>query len=272
MQKTPVMPDETNAARIRGMNLEDKLLTEGMVIYDIRFTAIAPSTGEPIRMIVNIEAHSDFSPGYPIVKRAIYYASRLISAQHDTEFSHFHYEDLRKVYSIWVCTMPRALYRNTITKYSIAKTDVVGHAPEPVENYNLLTVVMLCLGQDQDGNYEGILKMLGVLLSQEMQAQEKMKTLKNEFNLPMTQTMESEARDMCSLGEQVLLQGYEKGQKQGLEQGLKQGRMEIWEDTLRSLIANTGWPIDLAMAVLNVPEGERAMYTALLREDKPLKS
>lgn len=77
---------------------------------------------------------------------------------------------------------------------------------------------------------------------------------------------------MCSLGEQVLLQGYEKGQKQGLEQGLKQGRMEIWEDTLRSLIANTGWPIDRAMAVLNVPEGERAMYTALLREDKPLKS
>lgn len=38
----PVAPDETNAARIRGIHNEDASLTEGTVTYDIRFLATAP--------------------------------------------------------------------------------------------------------------------------------------------------------------------------------------------------------------------------------------
>ena len=39
--EVPVAPDETNAARVRGVSNEDTSLTEGTVTYDIRFLASA---------------------------------------------------------------------------------------------------------------------------------------------------------------------------------------------------------------------------------------
>ena len=64
--------------------------------YDIRFFAIAPVSGELIRLIINIEAQNDFYPGYPLIKRGIYYCSRMISAQYGTEFTNSHYENIKK--------------------------------------------------------------------------------------------------------------------------------------------------------------------------------
>ena len=79
--------DETNAPRVRGMANEDASVTEGTVTYDIRFMCSAPVSGESIRLIINIEAQNDFYPGYPLIKRGIYYCSRMISAQYGTEFT-----------------------------------------------------------------------------------------------------------------------------------------------------------------------------------------
>lgn len=76
-----VNPDETNPS-IRGLSNEDATLTEGTVTYDIRFMASAPVSGELIQLIINVEAQNDFYPGYPLIKRGIYYCSRMISAQY----------------------------------------------------------------------------------------------------------------------------------------------------------------------------------------------
>ena len=50
----------------------------------------------------NITAAGDKAayPGYPIIKRALYYCSRMISFQYGSEFTEAHYEKIRKVYSI----------------------------------------------------------------------------------------------------------------------------------------------------------------------------
>lgn len=37
------------------------------MFYDIRFTAIAPDSNKPIKLIINIEAQNDFHPGYPLL-------------------------------------------------------------------------------------------------------------------------------------------------------------------------------------------------------------
>lgn len=58
--------------------------------------ATAPKSGELIRLIINVEAQNNFYPGYPLIKRGIYYCSRMISAQYGTEFSASHYEDIKK--------------------------------------------------------------------------------------------------------------------------------------------------------------------------------
>ena len=90
-----VHPDEAPKT-IRGLSNEDNTITEGTVTYDIRFLALAPKSGELISMIVNLEAQNNFYPGYPLIKRGIYYLSRMISAQYGTEFSQSHYENVKK--------------------------------------------------------------------------------------------------------------------------------------------------------------------------------
>ena len=95
----PALPDETNAARIVGDNVEDKMLTEGTVTYDIRFRAITPEK-DSLGLIINIEAQHSANLEYPLTKRAFYYCSRLISAQHDMVFAKSEYGKIKKVYSI----------------------------------------------------------------------------------------------------------------------------------------------------------------------------
>ena len=95
-----VNPDEE---QIQGSSTEDVTIQEGTITYDIRFFAIVPISGEFVRLILNCEAQNNFYPGYPLLKRGIFYCSRMISAQYGKEFTDSHYESIRKVYSIWVC-------------------------------------------------------------------------------------------------------------------------------------------------------------------------
>ena len=91
---------EAISPRIESEQTEDKSGTEGTVYYDIRFHAVAPIDGKRIQLIINLEAQNDFNPGYPLLKRAVYYCGRMISSQYGTVFVKSHYEKIQKVYSI----------------------------------------------------------------------------------------------------------------------------------------------------------------------------
>lgn len=175
-----VHQDESGQS-IVGTNTEDVTITEGTVSFDIRFRAIAPANGELISLIINIEAQNNYYPGYPLLKRGIYYGCRLISAQYGTEFAGSHYEKIKKVYSIWICTNPPKFRRNTITSYSIRETALIGSGEEKKETYDLMTVSMICLGGAEDKNYDGLLKMLDVLLANKEEASKRKKILQ-EYN------------------------------------------------------------------------------------------
>ena len=251
VSEVPVAPDETNAATvIHGIGTEDATQTEGTVTYDIRFLASLPSSNGKIRMILNVEGQNDFYPGYPILKRGIYYCSRMISAQYGTEFTHSQYQKIKKVYSIWVCMAPPEERRNSITRYRLVEENLAGTVKEPVRNYDLLSVVMLCLGGADEENYNGVLKLLDVLLSSEAGEAEKKRILQDDFNIPMTQTLETEVQVMCNLSQGVL----EKGKAEGLLSAIK------------NLMANTGWPLEKAMETLGVSEAERSKYADLLQK------
>ena len=165
-------------------------LTEGTIRYDVRFYATAPSEDGLIGLILNVEAQNRYNAGYPLLKRAIYYCSRMISAQYGTEFTKGEYGKIKKVYSIWVCMNPPKNRRNTITQYSIQEKHIIGDAVEQVRNYDLMSAVMICLGDEDDKNYGGLLKFLEVLLSEEKSPETKKEILETEFDVPMTQTLE----------------------------------------------------------------------------------
>lgn len=212
--------DESNrVSMIQGVGNEDTSLTEGTVTYDIRFLATAPISGELIRLIINIEAQNDFYPGYPLIKRGIYYCSRMISAQYGTEFINSHYENIKKVYSIWICMNPPKSRENSITRYYIAEENLAGSVKEQKADYDLMAAVMICLGKETDSGTD-LLKLLNVLLSTETGSQDKCQILEEDFHIRMTQTLESEVSLMCNLSKGVEEKGIQKGIQKGIDKGI----------------------------------------------------
>ncbi len=261
--RVAVHPDEMagRGEQIKGGKTEDSTITEGTITFDIRFQAWIPGTKESARLFVNVEAQNDFYPGYPIVKRGLYYCSRLISSQYGTEFTNAHYERIKKVSSIWICLNPPKYRKNTINRYTIQEEHLIGEVSEKKENYDLMTAVIICLGNFADKRYTGILKLLDVLLSSEKEAEEKKKILQNDFDIKMTRELEREVSDLCNLSKDVEEKGMKKGIKKGMKEGIKEGILT----SIQNLMESMNWTAEQAMEALKVPKAEWSQYESRLK-------
>ena len=249
--------ESSEASRISGMNAEDVSIREGKIFYDVRFSAVAPGEKEPIRLIVNVEAQKEGS-SYPLVKRALYYVSRLISSQKHTVFGGSHYEKLRKVYSIWILTNAPEKSANTITQYRIAEDHVVGSVSEKKSDYDLLTIVMLRLGAPDKADSGSILRFLDVLLSSELNVLEKKAILTRDFDVAMTTSMEQEASEMCNVAEGIR----EEAEKKGRKEGLKEGRVDV----ALNLMSTLKMSAEEVLTAMRVPAKSRAALLKLINE------
>ena len=206
--------------RIQGADTEDSSITEGTVRYDIKYKAAVPSTKETVQLISNIEAQNRYHPGYPLLKRAVYYCGRLISAQKGTEFTGSQYGKLKKVYSIWICIKPPERKQNTITRYRLWEENLVGTGKAKSAHYDLLTIVMVNLGS-RDGR--GLLRLLSTLFASDVEAQEKCRVLESEYNIPMTEKTEEDMAAMCNYSDGVWNDGRIAGRTDGLREGRTDG-------------------------------------------------
>lgn len=257
--KIAVHPDEMagRGEQIKGGKTEDSTITEGTITYDIRFYALIPGTKDITGLFINVEAQNDFYPGYPIVKRGIYYCSRLISSQYGVEFTNAHYERIKKVSSIWICLNPPKYRENTNNRYTIQEEHLIGDVSEKKENYDLITAVIICLGNSKDEHYTGILKLLDVLLSSEKEPEEKKKILQNDFDIKMTRRLEREVSELCNLSKGV----EENGIKKGIKEGIKEGILT----SIQNLMESMNWTAEQAMEALKIPEAEWSQYESRLK-------
>ena len=179
------------------------------------------------------------------------YCARLLSAQKETVFRKSHYEKLRKVYSIWICTDVPHRRRNTITGYQLAERNFVGQVCEKTANYDLISVIMVCLGRESDENYKGILKLL-----------------RDEFGLDGEQGINEGVLEMCNLSRGVEARGIKKGRREGrregLTEGLSRGRREGLREgilsSVRSLMKSMNFSVNEALNALEIPAEERQGY------------
>ena len=178
----------------------------------------------------------------------------MLTAQRGTEFVHSEYQKIKKSVSIWVCMTPPSKRKNSITRYHMTEENLVGTVKEPVRNYDLIDVVMLCLGGEDRENYSGVLKLLDVLLSPKAGEAKKRQVLQQEFDIPMTETLEAEVRKMCNLSQGVRNLGRAEGRTEGLLA------------SIRSLMSTMGWSAEQAMEALRVPSGDRPKYADLLQK------
>lgn len=206
-----VMPGKT-PEQIVGLDTSDKVIGEGEITYDIKFFVCVPG-GESIKLIINVEAQNKFEVGYDIVTRSIFYCARMLSAQKDTEFVNSNYDDIKKVYSIWICVnVPRDIM-NTITRFKMTQENVYGIIKRKMR-YDLLETVLIGLGNNLSKGNE-LHKLLETLLSDTLNVNQKKEILKNKFNIETTVKLEGELENMCNLSLSVL----ERGIEQGIEQG-----------------------------------------------------
>ena len=257
------------------MNTVNTSRDEGTVVFDILFAAMIPSP-KPTRLIINVEAQADFSPHYPLPSRAEYYSARLISSQKGREFTDSHYGDIKKVYSIWICTDPPDYRKNSIYRTSVMMKGQLGRMGRPIKGYGLQRTVFIMCGHEEEKEAEGVLRLLDVLFRSEKGIEERKRILEEEFDIAMNEDMEMEVRHMCNLSKGVeersirkgIIQGREEGLKEGREEGIKvghkKGREEEKLNSIRSLMKKLNLTLEQAMDVLDVLKSEQEKYAHML--------
>ncbi len=217
----PVEPGLTNAVhfqngqRLVGFNTENQELNEGLVRFDIVFYVRMKDGLSQI--IINVEAQKDEPGEYEILNRAVFYVSRLISSQKERDFENSSYDDIKSVYSIWICMN---MEENTMGHIHLTKEDLIG-SYEWKGNLDLLNIIMIGLAKElpeHDETYE-LHRLLGALLSRELTIDEKLDIIGNEYDIPLEENFRKDMSTMCNLSQGVKEEGIAIGRAEG-EAGL----------------------------------------------------
>ena len=205
--------------RIVGLNTENAEINEGLVRFDIIFYVRMKNGLSQI--IVNIEAQKDEPTEYKILNRAIFYVSRLISSQKERDFVNTNYDDIKQVFSIWICMN---MDDNSLSHIHLTKDELL----KPCNwkgNLDLLNIVLIGITNEipeHDEKYE-MHRLIGTLLSGELKEQEKLDIIEHEYNIPISQEFREDVRIMCNLStgieeratektsEKFILNMYQKG-------------------------------------------------------------
>ena len=214
MEKT-----DATGQRIVGLNTENAEINEGLVRFDIIFYVRMKNGLSQI--IVNIEAQKDEPTEYKILNRAIFYVSRLISSQKERDFVNTNYDDIKQVFSIWICMN---MDDNSLSHIHLTKDEML----KPCNwkgNLDLLNIVLMGITNEipeHDEKYE-MHRLIGALLSSELKEQEKLDIIEHEYNIPISQEFREDVRIMCNLStgieeratektsEKFILNMYKKG-------------------------------------------------------------
>ena len=216
---------DVNNNRIKGINTEDLGLNDSKVVYDILYTSALPNSNERIGLYINIEVQSNYHPGYPIVKRAMYYVSRLLANQSKLN-DEFNYRNIKKVYSIWICTSPSVKRQNSINVYNIRESNICGAFKEDKKNYDLLNAVVIYLTNNNKEKINQIIDPLNLVFNADifdMKDDEVYEILEKKYKIKISK---NEVKEMWDMHTGYIQRGKRIGKKEGKLEGLALGKLE----------------------------------------------
>ena len=225
--------------RIHKLNNEMYLNDEGLVTFDLYTYLKIPSDNDEniIKIYFNLEFMNEDKPGYDISLRALFYCCRMISMQEGIEFTThkddpIKYGNIKKVYSIWICTESAQKRANTIEKYAISRSFLLGENCDS-PRYDIINAVIIYISKthDTEETDNELIKMLNVLFNEKIMGTEKITKLQKEHGVPMTREIGKEVPGMCTYAEAMV--------KKGLEQGFEQAQEEIEKERQRANDAET---------------------------------
>lgn len=194
------------------MDTENSEINEGMIRFDIIFYVRMKDGLSQI--IVNVEAQKAEPSSYDILNRAIFYVSRMISSQKGRDFVKSNYNDIKRVYSIWICMN---VDEHSMSHIHLTKDDIIG-SHNWKGDIDLLNIVLLGLAEDlpkKAEKYE-LHRLLGALLSSKLKVDEKLDIIGNEFQIPLENDIRKDVSEMCNLSQGIEDRAYERGTANGL--------------------------------------------------------
>lgn len=217
----PVEPGLTNVEmekdgqRIIGLNTENVEINEGLIRFDIIFY-VRMKDGIS-QVIINLEAQKDEPTGYHILNRAVFYASRLVSSQKERDFVKTNYNDIKRVFSIWICMN---IDENCMDYVHLTNDKLMG-AHHWKGRLDLINIVLIGIADDlpkQKEEYD-LHRLLSALLSIELSADEKLKIIEIEYDIPIDDRMREDVSTMCNLSQGILEKGEARGEIRGEVRG-----------------------------------------------------
>ena len=213
-----------NQDKVVGLNTENSEINEGMIRFDIIFYVRMRDGLSQI--IVNVEAQKAEPSGYDILNRAIFYVSRMISSQKGRDFVKSNYNDIKRVYSIWICMN---MSQNCMNYIHFTQESVVG-TYQWKGDIDLANIVLIGLAEnlpEKEERYE-LHRLLGALLSAKLNVDEKFDIIGNEFDIPLESDIRKDVNDMCNLSQGIKEQAY----VEGTENGIAIGKQEVIAETI----------------------------------------
>ena len=193
--------------KVIGLNTENSEINEGMIRFDI-IVYVRMQDGLS-QIIVNVEAQKAEPSSYDILNRAIFYVSRMISSQKGRDFVKSNYNNIKRVYSIWICMN---IDEHSMSHIHLTRDDIIG-SHNWKGDINLLNIVLVGIAEDlpeKTEKYE-LHRLLGALLSSKLNVDEKLDIIGNEFRIPLESDIRKDVSEMCNLSQGIEERGVEKG-------------------------------------------------------------
>lgn len=105
--------------------------------------------------------------------------------------------------------------------------------PSYENRYDLLEVIMICLGKKARKTKNRIIKLLDTVLSNDISVETKKQVLQADFGIEPTEKLVEEMRVMCNLSDNIEEEAIERGIEQGIERGKLMARAEMVDEYIQ---------------------------------------
>lgn len=217
INKVPVDAGHTNMTkgeRITGFNTENAETNEGLIRYDILFKVRTDKNSEDAYgIIINVEMQKDEPTSYNLINRAVFYACRLIASEKQREFIHMNFDDLIKVYSIWIVANMES---DSVNQIHFTQDTLYGTHKWDCRSDLINLVIAGITGEMRDEVDEAVLNdndgkvlcgILNTLFATNINDKERFEKLTHHFQITVDNDLKEDMKAMCNLGQGLLEKG-----------------------------------------------------------------
>lgn len=217
--------DTKTTEQVIGLNTENSEINEGMIRFDIIFY-VRMKDGLT-QMIINVEAQKEEPRKYKIVNRAIFYICRIVSSQKERDFVNSEYNNMKRVYSIWICMNMK---EHSLSHIHLKEEQIIGFHKWKGD-LDLLNIIIIGIAKSlpkKEEKYE-LHRLLSALLSSDLEVEDKLDIMEKEYDIPLENDIRKDVKEMCNLSQGIREEAFEEGQEQGEKQKLVKVVTKMYE-------------------------------------------